>query len=64
MLQGYEEVLPGAADRILRMAEDQAMHRQHLERTVVQSKRRIPEKQIGPSEASDENASTEASDQE
>jgi uncharacterized membrane protein len=35
MLQGYEDVLPGAADRILKMAEEQAKHRQSLERGVV-----------------------------
>lgn len=34
-LQGYENIIPGAADRILRMAENQAEHRQFLEKTVV-----------------------------
>jgi len=33
--EGYEKVLPGAADRILQMAESQSEHRQHLERMVV-----------------------------
>ena len=36
LLRGYEDVLPGAADRIIRMAEQQAQHRQHLERIVVE----------------------------
>src|SRR5258707_15759850 len=31
----YERVLPGAADRILKMAETQATHRQGLERFAV-----------------------------
>ena len=33
----YEEVLPGAADRVLAMAERQSEHRQSLERKVVES---------------------------
>jgi uncharacterized membrane protein len=32
----YEEVLPGAADRILRMLEQQAEHRMSMERTLVE----------------------------
>ena len=32
----YEEVLPGAADRILRMLETQAEHRMSMERTLVE----------------------------
>lgn len=35
ILQEYEAVLSGAADRILRMAEKQAEHRQLLEKTVI-----------------------------
>jgi uncharacterized membrane protein len=31
----YERVLPGAADRILRLAESQAMHRQGLEQQAL-----------------------------
>lgn len=31
----YEQVCPGAADRLLRMAEGQQAHRQHLEAAVV-----------------------------
>jgi len=37
ILEGYERVLPGAADRILTMAENQAQHRQQMESSVVQS---------------------------
>ena len=35
VLAGYEATLPGAADRILKLAERQAAHRQALEATVV-----------------------------
>jgi uncharacterized membrane protein len=31
----YERVLPGAADRILKMAENQATHRQAMERRAL-----------------------------
>ena len=34
MLQGYEEVLPGSADRIFQMAESQANHRQEQEARI------------------------------
>lgn len=34
-LREYEEVLPGSADRILRMAENQADHRQDIEKIAV-----------------------------
>lgn len=40
MLREYEEVLPGAADRVFRMAEQQAEHRQYIEKQVVASKSR------------------------
>ena len=36
----YEQVCPGAADRILRMAEDQSKHRQELEKKIVKSNSR------------------------
>ncbi len=36
-LERYNQVLPGAADRILSMAEQQSKHRQGLERIVVES---------------------------
>jgi len=32
---GYESILPGAADRILKMAEQQSIHRQKLEQSVI-----------------------------
>lgn len=35
ILKGYEEVLPGAAERIIHMAESQSEHRQYLEKTVI-----------------------------
>jgi uncharacterized membrane protein len=34
-LREYEDVLPGAADRIIRMAETQAEHRQDIEKVAV-----------------------------
>jgi uncharacterized membrane protein len=34
-LARYEQVQPGAADRIIRMAEQQAEHRRGIEKTVV-----------------------------
>ena len=34
-LKAYEDVLPGSADRIIRMAEDQAHHRQSIETAAV-----------------------------
>jgi uncharacterized membrane protein len=37
ILQKYNEVLPGSAERILRMAESQHHHRQQLEKKVVES---------------------------
>ncbi|EKD93233.1 MAG: hypothetical protein ACD_28C00200G0006 [uncultured bacterium] len=37
LLQGYENILFGAADRIISMAEKQANHRQDLEKSVTQS---------------------------
>jgi uncharacterized membrane protein len=36
ILRGYDQVVPGAAERILVMAEEQARHRQSLERTVIE----------------------------
>jgi uncharacterized membrane protein len=35
MLKGYEDVLPGAADRIFTLMEQQSAHRQELERTTL-----------------------------
>ncbi len=37
MLEHYEHILPGVAERIVRLAELQAGHRRHLETTVVVS---------------------------
>lgn len=36
-LQQYEHIFPGAAERILKMAENQAAHRQALENKLVDS---------------------------
>ncbi|MFZ5800507.1 MAG: DUF2335 domain-containing protein [Candidatus Omnitrophota bacterium] len=35
VLAGYERIMPGAADRIIAMAERQAAHRQEMERRIV-----------------------------
>lgn len=35
VLDGYEKTCPGAADRIITMAENQSAHRQELEREIV-----------------------------
>ncbi len=37
ILAGYEKILTGAADRILKMAEEQSKHRRELEASVVHS---------------------------
>lgn len=37
ILQRYNEIVPGAADRIIKMAESQHHHRQALEKSVVDS---------------------------
>lgn len=37
VLKGYDELIPGAAERIIRMAEMQARHRQELESIAVKS---------------------------
>lgn len=37
IIQGYENVVPGAAERILAMAEKQSAHRQLMEQTMIQS---------------------------
>lgn len=36
-LAGYEQLLPGAADRILAMAESETKHRQAMEKTAVEA---------------------------
>lgn len=35
ILRGYESVLPGLADRVVKMAENQSVHRQRLESRVI-----------------------------
>nr|DAF77721.1 MAG TPA: putative membrane protein [Caudoviricetes sp.] len=40
IIKGYEEILPGSADRIIAMAEQQATHRQAMERTMVAAESR------------------------
>jgi len=37
ILSGYEDILPGSADRIITMAEEQISHRQSLEQSVIRS---------------------------
>ncbi|MBD3270668.1 DUF2335 domain-containing protein [Candidatus Peregrinibacteria bacterium] len=37
ILHGYENIQPGFAERIIKMAESQAEHRQGLEKSVVNS---------------------------
>lgn len=37
ILEGYEKILPGSAERIFAMAEKQSDHRQDLEKEVVKS---------------------------
>lgn len=36
-LQRFEQILPGAAERIMKMAEQQAVHRRQLETQVISS---------------------------
>lgn len=40
IIRGYNEVVPGAADRIIKMAEEQARHRQEMERKMVEAESR------------------------
>lgn len=35
VIEGYERILPGSADRILKMAEEQSKHRQELEKKAI-----------------------------
>jgi uncharacterized membrane protein len=35
MLQGYEDVVPGAAERIIKLAEDEAVHRRQMDGAFV-----------------------------
>lgn len=45
IMQGYENILKGSADRILSMAENQATHRMEIEKSVV--KRSLNQKTFG-----------------
>lgn len=45
IMQGYENILKGSADRILSMAENQATHRMEIEKSVV--KRSLNQKTLG-----------------
>lgn len=40
IIKDYEEILPGAADRIISMAERQATHRQEMERRMIEAEAR------------------------
>ncbi len=44
LLKGYEEVLNGSAERILRMAENQSKHRQEIEKLVITSQMKQTER--------------------
>lgn len=37
ILKKFDEVVPGSAERIIKMAEDQSIHRKDLERKVIES---------------------------
>ena len=37
ILEGYERLVKGSAERIIRMAEEQSAHRRHIEKKVVGS---------------------------
>lgn len=37
-LERYDQILPGAAERIIKMAEDQSTHRREIEKIVIISK--------------------------
>jgi uncharacterized membrane protein len=40
LLEGYEKVVPGSAERIIRMAEEQQAHRHSLEQQALRSESR------------------------
>lgn len=46
ILEKYNQVMPGLAERIISMAEQQGKHRQGLERTVVESNAFV--QKVGP----------------
>lgn len=35
LLHGYDAIIPGAAERILRMAEEDALHRREIEKSAI-----------------------------
>jgi len=37
VLRAFDDVVPGDADRIIKMAEEQSLHRKQLERKVIDS---------------------------
>ena len=37
ILKKFDEIVPGAAERIIKMAEEQSAHRKELERKVIES---------------------------
>jgi len=37
ILRQFDQISPGAAERIIKMAEDQSLHRRELERKVIES---------------------------
>lgn len=37
ILEGYEHLVKGSAERIIRMAEEQSTHRRHIEKKVIES---------------------------
>ena len=40
IIKGYEEILPGSADRIIAMAETQMAHRQAMEKKMIEAESR------------------------
>lgn len=40
IIKGYEDILPGTAERIVSMAENQAKHRQDMEKIMVSAEAR------------------------
>lgn len=46
ILAKYNQVLPGSAERIMAMAEEQQRHREHLEKVVIESNAAV--QKLGP----------------
>lgn len=51
VLEGYERVVPGAAERILRMAEQEALHRRALEVEAMRANASAGERQLDLAQA-------------